>query len=122
MRISGIQIVNRLTVSTLRQATYSDRFGVGMVDISVGILPNNSSNITRRTISVPVNRLLNGRAIENVRTARYSHLMNIISSYAETLWNIDFKQESVVFLGFAVARNTTPQGRTVTTSGTFNWG
>jgi hypothetical protein len=108
--INGLSISNRLTVSTLRQASYRDVFGVAMVDINVGILPNNSGNLTRRVITVPVSRLLNGVALENVRTARYSVLMNIISAYAENLWNVDFKFESVVFLGFSITATTSANG------------
>lgn len=110
MNINGISIVNRLTAATIRNAAYSSQYGTKYVDLAVGILPNNSNNLVRRTISVPVDRLLNGRVLWNQRTARYSHLMNIISSYAEVLWNVDFSHEAVVFLGFAVGHTTTPQG------------
>ncbi len=112
MVIQGIKIDNRLTAGTIRLASYRNVWDVAMVDISVGILPKNSSTLTRRVITVPASRLLNGNR-ENVRTARYSHLMNIISSYALELWNVDFNLESVIFLGFNIQHNTTPQGRTV---------
>ena len=111
MRINGISIVNRLTAGTIRRASYTDVYGVEMVDISVGILPNNSSTLVRRIITVPAQSLLNGATPGNVRTARYSHLMNIISSHAETLWNIDFKHESVIFLGFPQFDGTTTTTR-----------
>ena len=102
--IAGIQIINRLSVSTLKTARYSDVLGNEVVDVAVGILPNSSSTLTRRVVTIPINRLLNGNW-ENTRTARYSVLMNVLNAYAEALWNLDFENESVVFLGFNTPTN-----------------
>lgn len=100
--IEGIKIANRLSVSTIRAATYHTVFGKEVVDIQVGILPKEGSMLIRRWITVPAHRLLNGDKPENIRTARYSVLMNIINAYAEELWNLDFSREGVVFLGFGI--------------------
>ncbi len=103
MVIEGIKISNHLTVGTLRQARYHRwSTGTDMVEVNVGILPNNTNTLTRRRIQVPMKKLLNGQKPDSIRTARYSHLMNIIQAYASHLWSVDFEKESVIFLGFTL--------------------
>tara|TARA_X000001382_G_scaffold98492_1_gene72886 strand:+ start:83 stop:481 length:399 start_codon:yes stop_codon:yes gene_type:complete len=105
--INGVKIYPRLTVGTINNLSYwdADR-GQMMVNVAVGILPNWSSGgnvFQRRTVAIPTQRVLNGRKPECIRTCRYGHFMNILTSHVEAA-GVDLDNHQVVFVGFTHVR------------------
>jgi hypothetical protein len=106
---NDIRIDQRFTASTVRQASRFDyRFGTDVVDVRVGVFPRQGldSGYTHvaasiLTLTVPMRRLLNGRKPDCIRTIRFNHLLNIVTSWASETHGVDLSANNVVFLGFS---------------------
>ena len=100
--VTGLRIDQRFTASTVKRAAYfSYTLGMDVVNILVGVIPVGSTEVSTLTLTVPMRRLLNGVAVENIRTIRFNHLLNIITSWASEQHGVDLNSNAVVFLGFA---------------------
>ncbi len=104
---TDITIDQRFTAATVRRASrFSYTLGTDVVDIKVGVIPIGSDIVRSITLTVPMRRLLNGRKPDCIRTIRFNHLLNIITTWASEVENVCLSTNSVVFLGFGRNRTT----------------
>lgn len=96
-----IRIDQRFSAATVRRAARFDYcLGTDVVDVKVGVIPFGGNTVRTLTLTVPMRRLLNGRKPDCIRTIRFNHLLNIITSWASEVKGVDLSNNSVVFLGF----------------------
>lgn len=98
---TDIKIDQRFTATTVKRASRFDyRLGTDVVDVLVGVIENGSASIETLNLTIPMRRLLNGRQADSIRTIRFNHLLNILTSWASETQGVDLGTHSVVFLGF----------------------
>lgn len=101
--INGVKIHPHLTAGTIKNLSYFDTDrGQMMVNVAVGILPSwiSGNNVfQRRVVAIPARRVLNGRKAGCIRTCRYGHFMNILTSHVQAA-GTDLDNHEVVFVGF----------------------
>ena len=96
-----LRIDQRFTAATVRSnSRFSYTLGTDVCDILVGVIPFGSTSVQPMTLTVPMRRLLNGVQPDCIRTIRFNHLLNILTSWAHEVKGVDLNANSVVFLGF----------------------
>lgn len=99
---TDVKIDQRFTAATVRRAARFDhRLGTDVVNIKVGVIRHGSTSVETLTLTVPMRRLLNGRKSDCIRTIRFNHLLNIITSWASESQGVCLSTNSVVFLGLS---------------------
>lgn len=98
---TNIRINQSFTPTTVKRAAYFNHtLGLDVVGVKVGVIAEGSDTIRTLTMTVPMRRLLNGIKYDCIRTIRFNHLLNIITSWASEAEDVDLSTNSVVFLGF----------------------
>lgn len=99
---TDVRIDQPFTAATVwRAARFDYHLGTDVVDVKVGVIPFGGDTVRTLTLTVPMRRLLNGRKPHCIRTIRFNHLLNIITSWASETQGVSLSNNSVVFLGFS---------------------
>jgi len=101
-----LTIQPRFSPSTvLNHTRFDESLGIRVCDVLVGVVPHSRliepTFIETMKVTIPTARLLTGLKPDCIRTIRFNHLLNILSSWAKEVKGVDLSQDAVVFLGFA---------------------
>ncbi len=100
--VERIRISQRFTVATVDRASYFDTNNMlcEAVDVEIGVIHADNLNYVRRlTLTLPKKRLLNGVQLSSIRTIRFNHLLNILTTWAKEIEGVDLSCNEIVFLG-----------------------